>query len=285
MSLRRLRAPLRRLAHQLVPSELATALRFLRAPGNPIYPKQKVTASAAVEPGRVLVLSPHPDDEAIGMGGALVKHVRAGSDVTVLYLTDGGALEEPREPLIEARRAEARAVGEHLGIRQVFWDHADTQLRRDDATVEELRALLAELRPDRIYAPSIFDGHFDHFTSCRLLAGALTALPELEAVVEGYEVWDTIPFANHLLDITDVLEEKEKVLAFYAIPHQTTDFTALCRARASVHYTLHISSARERQGKGFAEAFLRFDAAEYRRLLGEYVHALADAGSELARHA
>ena len=39
----------------------------------------------------VLILSPHPDDEAIGMGGTLCKHLDNGSDVTVLYLTDGDA--------------------------------------------------------------------------------------------------------------------------------------------------------------------------------------------------
>ena len=284
MSPRWLRAPLRRLAHQIAPSELATAVRFLRASSNPIFPKRRVTASSRVEPGKVLVLSPHPDDEAIGMGGALVKHVSAGSDVTVLFLTDGGGLEEPREPLIEARRSESKAVGAHLGIPQIFWDHPDTGLTRDEKTVAELTAVLAELRPDRIFCPSIFDTHFDHFTTCRLLGGALTALPELEAIVEGYEVWDTIPFKNHLLDISDVIEEKDRILAFYEIPHRSTDFTALCRARASVHYTLGISSELDRQGKGFAEAYLCFDAAEYRRLLAEYMKALADSGSELARH-
>ena len=39
--------------------------------------------------GRVLCLAPHPDDEAAGPGGALVKHRRQGDPVRVALATDG----------------------------------------------------------------------------------------------------------------------------------------------------------------------------------------------------
>ncbi len=272
---------LRRLAHRLAPSELRTALDFAARASNPIFPKRNVTVSSAVPEGPVLVCAPHPDDEAIGLGGTLVKHVRAGHDVTVLYLTDGGGLDEPRAELAERRRAESRAVGEHLGLRQVFWAHADTRLTNDGPTVAALTALLDELKPAQVYAPSPFDTHFDHFATNEVLADALGEVGH-DPTVHGYEVWDTIPFANHLVDVSDVIEEKERVLAFYRIPHEYTDFTALCRQRSQVHYTLHVSSARADAERGFAEAFLRFDAAEYRRLFGDYRAALRRHGSELA---
>lgn len=38
---------------------------------------------------RVLVFSPHPDDDVISMGGMLDKLVRNGNDVTVAYMTNG----------------------------------------------------------------------------------------------------------------------------------------------------------------------------------------------------
>src|SRR3990170_3703757 len=38
---------------------------------------------------RILVLAPHMDDEALGCGGSLHRHVLAGESVTVAYLTDG----------------------------------------------------------------------------------------------------------------------------------------------------------------------------------------------------
>src|SRR5262245_379009 len=41
-------------------------------------------------PGReILVLAPHFDDEAIGPGGTLAKHARAGHRLTVAFMTDG----------------------------------------------------------------------------------------------------------------------------------------------------------------------------------------------------
>src|SRR5262249_22255086 len=39
--------------------------------------------------GKVVVLAPHMDDEIIGCGGTVARHVDAGADVTVIYLTDG----------------------------------------------------------------------------------------------------------------------------------------------------------------------------------------------------
>ncbi|MCH2105723.1 MAG: PIG-L family deacetylase, partial [Planctomycetes bacterium] len=39
--------------------------------------------------GRVLVIAPHADDEVLGCGGTLTRHIERGDEVEVLVLTDG----------------------------------------------------------------------------------------------------------------------------------------------------------------------------------------------------
>ena len=54
------------------------------APARPLQ-----SASAAVYPKRILVLSPHPDDDVIGMGGTLCRLVEHGHEVHVAYQVSG----------------------------------------------------------------------------------------------------------------------------------------------------------------------------------------------------
>jgi glucosamine-6-phosphate deaminase len=41
-------------------------------------------------PKRVLIFSPHPDDDVISMGGTLARLVEQGHEVHVAYQTSGG---------------------------------------------------------------------------------------------------------------------------------------------------------------------------------------------------
>lgn len=209
---------------------------------------------------RVLVLAPHPDDEVIGSGGALARYLDDGSPVSVVYLTDGGGNGENRRELVARRRREAEAVGSLTGVEQIFWSHPDTRLDPLEAA-PELARLLERLAPQAVYLPSYFEHHVDHYAANALLARALERVGARPRVL-GYEVWDAVPRPNRVLDVTAVLERKLEMMRLYATPLEYTDFEALIRHRAALHYLLHVDSTRRRP-PGAAEAFHALPAERF----------------------
>jgi LmbE family N-acetylglucosaminyl deacetylase len=88
-----------------------TATRFLRSIHR-ITHRMPVKLHA-IEKQRVLVVAPHPDDEAIAVGGNLALHQRLGSEVLTLFVT----LDAPA-PVV--RKGEAERVARLLGFDHRF---------------------------------------------------------------------------------------------------------------------------------------------------------------------
>ncbi len=229
--------------------------------------------------GEVLVLSPHPDDEAIGMGGALSMHLENKDPVTVLYMTNGRGAGVSNGELIDIRRKEAESLIEKYSIKQIFWDFEDTRLANDNVAVSAMVKVLEEVKPKIVYVPSFFDHHFDHFSANKILVDALKK-STMKLSVMGYEVWDNMPFPNFVLNISNHFDKKADILSHYTTPLKATDFTKLCRYRDALHYTLHINSTL-REEDGYAEAFYRFDSETYQTLYSDYLLGLRRHGSSL----
>lgn len=262
---------------------LKSSLANYRSIGGKPFPHKNVYVTETVPGGTVLFLSPHPDDEAIGMGGAMSMHLENQAQVTVLYMTDGRGASAENGELIDIRRKEAESLGEKYNINQIFWTHKDTCLTNSSDTVAAMIELLEELQPTLVYLPTFFDHHFDHFAANQILVDALKRLSPAEMTIAGYEVWDSTPFPNYIVDISSHFEKKAEILSHYATPLKATDFTKLCRYRNSVHYTLYIDSVRSAV-EGYAEAFSRFDSATYQMLYDQYLNLLQEHGSLLPSH-
>ncbi|MCS3810866.1 PIG-L family deacetylase [Xanthomonas sp. 4461] len=118
---------------------------------------------------RVVVISPHPDDEVLGCGGLLAMAIAAGRQVLIVSVTDGEAaypLDDAWPParLAAARRDELRDALACLGIAPsniVRLDAGDGQVR---AGVIALGAQIADLlQPgDAVLVTYARDGHPDH---------------------------------------------------------------------------------------------------------------------------
>jgi LmbE family N-acetylglucosaminyl deacetylase len=209
--------------------------------------------------GPVLVVAPHPDDEVIGPGGALARHVDAGHDVTVLLLTSGGATAAGGRDVTAAREAESRRALAHLGgrigLRLARLPDGDLAGHRE-AVVDAIGRHAAGAAC--VYAPSLLDPHPDHVVAARAVAA--TELPD-DVLVLGYEVWAPGP-VTALLDVTDVFARKQAALAEYHVALRTVDYV-----RSASGLAAYRSVGGMLGGRGFAEGFTALPLGELRGLL------------------
>ena len=155
---------------------------------------------------RVLVLAAHPDDEAFGMGGTLLRMVHRGVAMRIRWLTNGEN---------DVRVREGLAVTAALGLTQERSDSfplpGPQLLVHEGARV--VAAEIASFAPDLICTPSLFDGHPDHLRVAVSLATALRAGSFSGSVLQ-YEVWSTV-VPNVLVDLSPVMAEKERLMRIY----------------------------------------------------------------------
>src|SRR6187551_737169 len=128
---------------------------------------------------RITIISPHPDDESIGCGGTIQKHVAEGDVVQVELLTSGerGGHDLSETEVARIREEEGLAAAAILGIAHVeLYREPDGDLRANRALVDRLSKRINDWKPDIIYAPHSAEQHPDHRVALQLLRRSLRAL-------------------------------------------------------------------------------------------------------------
>ena len=179
---------------------------------------------------RVLVFAAHPDDDIIGVGGSLAKHVRLGNLVSVCYLTSGdsGSLNCGKEELARVRESEARKAANVIGFKdQVFLRNRDGYLEYDEKNLKRLIELVRKRQPDVVYVHSESDGHQDHRTTFRLVIESVgraggpwfqecKGKPWATGTVLAYEVWTPLSDFNYVENISEFMDKKLAALRKHA---------------------------------------------------------------------
>ena len=109
---------------------------------------------------RALIISPHPDDLEIGMGGTAAKMAEKGVDIASLVVTDGRRSTSEagfsEDKVAEIRKNEVREAAGILGLDVlIMFELADAE--GDNAAIfkEELGGVLVRLKPAEIYIPHL----------------------------------------------------------------------------------------------------------------------------------
>ncbi len=181
---------------------------------------------------RVLVISAHPDDETLGVGGTITRHVRDGDDVTVMIVTDGVTA---RHDVTGPQRDAVRKACAVLGVEDVRLAGLPDQ-RLDGGplleVIKPIHELVKELEPEVVYTHHRGDANQDHRT---IFAATMVAVSPIVGNpvrrVYCYEVSSSTEWAppmpewsfqpNHFVDISQTLETKLEAFEAYRETHQT----------------------------------------------------------------
>lgn len=111
----------------------------------------------------VVILTPHPDDETLGCGGTLLKHISQGDKVYWLIVTSMGNNFE-RDIKIK-RTKEIKNVATNYQFEKTFelgFEAATLDQVPDGDLIGEISKVFQEILPNIIYVPYPSDIHSDH---------------------------------------------------------------------------------------------------------------------------
>ena len=182
-----------------------------------------------MEKKRVLVLSPHPDDETLGVGGAIAKFSARGDVVTVLTVA-GHRPPLYTEAEYQKTVTEAKLAHQILGVTEsLFLDIPATTIGAMPCHefYQKITAVVSAVKPHFVLLPYL-DGHIDHryvFEAGMIATRPITFGRDIE-IVAAYETLSSTHWnaphiepnftPNWVINVTEYMNKKQKALECYA---------------------------------------------------------------------
>lgn len=185
---------------------------------------------------KVLVVAAHPDDEILGCGGTILRHIAEGDIVHTMIMAEGLTSRdetrdaEGRKKELSALHMQAERVAEFMGVEKLnlfgFPDNRMDEVALLDV-VKKIETEVEAFQPEIVYTHHVGDVNIDHrvvhdavVTACRPLPGQSVKKILFFETVSSTE-WQLIQshpvFApNWYVDIGDFIEKKIEALHFYA---------------------------------------------------------------------
>lgn len=114
---------------------------------------------------KVMVVAPHPDDETLGCGGSLLKHIKSGDEVYWVIMTKMEHRQGFAPEIIARREKEIEEVAARYGFAKTYRGEFAT-MELDTVSMSKLVGFVSfcvqDCQPDIIYMPFPGDIHSDH---------------------------------------------------------------------------------------------------------------------------
>jgi bacillithiol biosynthesis deacetylase BshB1 len=176
----------------------------------------------------ILAFAAHPDDIELACSGTLIKHIKNGSKVGIIDLTEGElgsrvSRELRYEEAANATKIIGNIVRENLNLGDGFFEVEEKSMMK---VIEMIR----KYQPDIILCNAISDRHPDHGRGSELVkrAAFLSGLLKIETSIDGksQEKWrpkqvfhyiqDEYIEPDFVIDISDEMEGKMKSILAYS---------------------------------------------------------------------
>jgi len=184
----------------------------------------------------VMVIAAHPDDEVLGCGGTIAKHVKNDDKVHVVILAEGLTSRDERrnrekfgQALSELEQS-ARKANKVLGVSSLeLYDFPDNRMDSLDLldVVKVVENIIGKYQSEIVYTHHSGDVNIDHrriheavITACRPVPGCpvkTLLFFEVPSSTE-WQVPGSAPYfmPNWFVDVSETLDVKLKALEEYA---------------------------------------------------------------------
>ncbi|WP_412463518.1 PIG-L deacetylase family protein [Halobacteriovorax sp. RT-2-6] len=210
----------------------------------------------------VLVVVAHSDDEILGCGGSIAKHIRNGDTVHLLVMTDGvGARSNSNIDDINSRSSSLYKSCENLGIRDFHQENfPDNEMDTISllSIVRTIESYAKAIKPEIIYTHSNKDLNIDHQITHRAVLTAFRPQPDSSVrTIYGFEVlssteWSTIPFEPTAFNI---LSEQDISILMKSLEIYSDEIRESPHSRSSENFERILKVRGSTIGVDYAEAF------------------------------
>jgi len=178
---------------------------------------------------KVIVISAHPDDETLGVGGTLLRHADHGDEIYWIIVTDIFEKDGVSAQRVIERSDEIEKVSSLYGFTKIFnlgYSSAKLDTTHIPDLVKSISKIFNEVEPEVIYSLNRSDAHSDH----RIIFDATMACtksfryPSIKQLLM-YECISETEFApslnekvfipNYFVDITDYIDKKIDIMKVF----------------------------------------------------------------------